>query len=127
MVIGQYEVKHLQGIFNSQCWVLKIASRIVNSHQPEILIVSIMTEPEQFHNLNSIIPKWKQDGENLYKELLRKIISRLWEKLTTGCVVHESCQAQFKLDFTHRKSFILKKIFAKLIYRYYIQNCGMKV
>ena len=34
-------------------------------------------------------------GKYLYNELHTKIISRLWEKETTGCFVQDSCQARF--------------------------------
>ena len=90
-----------------------IASRFVMPDKSEILIDSIMTEPEKILNLDSIIPKWQREGKYLYNELQTKIISRLWEKVTTGCFVHESCLARFKqenndkmIEIQQRKSYL---------------------
>ena len=61
-----------------------------------------MTEPEKFHNLDSIIPKWQREGIYLYNELQTQIISRLWEKVTAGCYVHESCLSRFKIEYNNK-------------------------
>ncbi len=82
-----------------------IASRFVNPDQSEILIDSIITEPERFHNLDSIKPKWEPNGKYLFSELLQQMQSRLWENLITGCFVNKSCHGRFKLEFKSNEIF----------------------
>jgi hypothetical protein len=87
-----------------------IASGFVNPDQPAILIDSIIVEPERFHNLDSIKPKWEQNGKNLFSELLQQKYSRLWENLITDCVVNNSCPGLFQITFNDK----LRENFSKV-------------
>ena len=53
-------------------------------------------------------------GKYLYNELHTKIISRFWDKVTTGCFVQESCQARFKLDYFDNNTYEIVTKFFKI-------------
>jgi hypothetical protein len=50
-----------------------IANRFINPNKEELLTDSDLQNPLKFHNLKSITPKWKANGEFQYQALLKLI------------------------------------------------------
>ena len=50
---------------------------MINPYSEDIIVDVDLQNPLKFHNLKSITPKWKPNGEFLYNDLLSQLFERL--------------------------------------------------
>ena len=62
-----------------------IANRFVNPDQSEILIDSIISEPERFNNLDSIKPKWELFQKTFFRIITTNNLSKSGCQITGRC------------------------------------------
>ncbi len=77
-----------------------IASRFVNPKNEEKLIEEALTIPVKFHNLASIVSKWKREGHYLFLDLIEKTFGRYFENISQDCPISDPCKAVMKSEFS---------------------------
>ncbi len=88
-----------------------IASRLINPNKEELLTESDLQNPLKFHNLKSISPKWKANGEFQYEALLKLIFERLIQK--SNVEICDESKKNWQREFHSRQVYSSPYIIAR--------------
>jgi hypothetical protein len=100
-----------------------IASRFINPNKEELLTDADLQNPLKFHNLKSISPIWKANGEFQYKALLKLIFERLIQK--SNVEICDETKKKWKPEFQSRNLFSTPYIIVRYCKTFYTKECSI--
>jgi hypothetical protein len=112
-----------QGSTAFNCYIKKsmtgslIASRFINPNDEELLVDCDLQDPLKFHNLKSITPKWKTNGEFQYKAFLNMCFERLVQG--SNIQICNESKKKWNIEFNHGYSYSSSYIVTKYCETFY--------